>query len=478
MVIYFPYALCWGIALSLLTLVGCMVGNKYYILTGMVFSALIASPITSFTVGAAGAVYASDLVAVVLLLCWFLPSTRALMSPVKPSWYRYYFWLMIVALFSVIFIAPLTTRALMERGLIERVRSPIPGIPLPFLIMGFRILRIILYLIFFAYPCRMLSDEKSLRFVYKIVLLTIVILGICQIIHSAKIMDMSFSLPGVGEWAIETRWYILGQQKMAVGRIYLVGIFVCLIFLYRSWATPMYLAALCTIAMALLFSGSRAGLVGLLAAFFIFGLRSKFLGKLLVVLLIAALPIGFMVLSRIVPERTAAFMQIITEPSSNYRWIIWKATIANIASHIYILITGVGFANFRYAMGAGMAVDHAHSDILTCISEMGIVGATIFLLFLYHLWRDISSKIKYTVDKFRWEALCMNGIFVGFVITSLFENSLYYSAHTLCMQRILLVLFGSYSAFWLQQQYSLSSEYLYLDSSFSDDNSHWSVSFE
>ena len=72
----------------------------------------------------------------------------------------------------------------------------------------------------------------------------------------------------------------------------------------------------------------------------------------------------------------------------------------------------------------------------------------------------------------------MSCIFAGFLVTSIFENSLYYSQHSICMQRILAVLFGTYTARWVQQDYLADYEYLDSEENYSDGNNDLSESSE
>lgn len=460
MIIYFSYALVLGIILSLIVFTGCVIGNRRFILGGMIFSAIIASPITSFTRGAPGAIFASDIVSFVLLVCWFLPNTQALLFKFTPKWYRCFFWLMILALVSVIFVAPFNIASITELGLSQRVHSHISGLPIFVLMAGFRVIRIILHLVFFTYACHMLVDEKLLKFVYKIVVLSIVIVSVFQIIHFLGIKDVSFYLPYQESWSKYQSMHILGNSKMALGRLYLMGIFVCLILLYRSWSTLIYLIALCTITIALLFSESRAGLLGLLVGFAIFGLRSSFGGKAITCLLFGVIPIAFMVLFYINPRKIEPFTNILKDPFSNYRWIIWRSSISYQISNPHLFVTGLGFSNYSYAIGAKVHAEHAHNDFLTSLTEMGLLGMAMFLAFIYFLWREFNDRIKYIVGKFRWETLCMTAALGGLLITSLFENSFYYSSHLVCMQRLFAVLFGSSSAWWVQQEYSKNEKYV------------------
>jgi len=454
MSILFPYALILGIFMSLLVFVGCVLGKRSFVLTGMIFSAIVASPITTFTRGEAGAIYASDMVAFTLLLCWLLPMTKSFICEFAPKWYKWFFRLTIAALFSVLFIAPLFPGSLQQEGLLGNVRSPIPGVPLVFLMAGFRFIRITLYFVYFLYATHMLMDEKTHRLVYKLILLAVLILAVCQIFDFLGIANLGLHLRGI-EWQMA---HILGQVKAAAGRLYLMGIFVTLILFYRPMFAPFYFAALGTMTIALLFNGSRAGFVGIVVGLIIVGMRIRFSGKILAAVLLALIPLAFSVLMKVSPERIQSFSLLLEGPTTNPRWVIWKWIIPYILVHPHVWFTGVGFSNFRYALVAQEVAEHAHNDFLTCITEMGFGGLILFCGFVFSFGRGIRDRIKHTTGEPMWEAVCFYGIFVGYLMTSFFESTFYFSAGLMPMQRIVAVLFGTTMAWWVQQDYMAETE--------------------
>ena len=76
MSVYYPYALVIGTVCSCMALAGFSLRRPAWVLTAMVISAVTASPIVSFTRGAAGAIFASDIVALTVLIVLVLHIRR------------------------------------------------------------------------------------------------------------------------------------------------------------------------------------------------------------------------------------------------------------------------------------------------------------------------------------------------------------------------------------------------------------------
>jgi len=415
----------------------------------MVFSAIVASPITSFTMGTAGTIYASDFVSLTLIVCWTFPTTRKMMFYNAPLWYKSFFAYIVIACISIICISPFLGGNLAELGLTERVRNPLPFIPLPVLMAGFRLSKIFLYIIFFSYAVYLVQDNDLLRFTYKCIAAAVTGLAICQIITYTGIKDLGLYLP----YMEYQEAHIVGHAKAAGGRLYIIGFFVCLVLIYRFLAAPVYMAMLAVIIMGLLFNGSRAAFLGIVAGLLIFSLRGKFAGKFVGFLTVILLIIGFSILSAVSYEKIQSFAVIAEAPSENPRWSIWKWNIIFLLEHLYFLLTGVGFANFRYALASEGVAEHGHNDYLTCLTEIGVVGLSFFLMYIIRLFRLVNERIKEEMGYLRWEGLCLLSVLTAFLISSMFEPSLYYSQGAMCMQRIFAVLFGASTACWHQQKY-------------------------
>lgn len=453
MVIYFYYALFLGVFLSFITLCGCWTGNRKWILFGMIYAAIIGSPITSFTRGAAGAIYASDMVSAVLLFGMLFKGTQAVICKFHPKWYTYFKYLLLVAAVSTIFIAPFFVGKLEQTGSAENVRG-ILGLPLPFLMGVFRISKILLYFPYFWYACHLLVDEDIWNYVTKHILLAITLLAFCQIIDTFSIRDMTLYIPikllptTVSEKNLP---HIVGHVKASIGRIFLIGITLSVASFYKKLKSPFYLFTLCFITIALILSGSRAAFVGvfiMLLCILWYGNVSHKAWAFFLLFFILAIFIFFAQTESNFLEST---YRSITNPSQEGRWPIWSWVLRYIFFHPYIFVTGLGFSNFSYAVaGTGFVNEHAHNDFLTSLFELGIFGLIPFAAYVVSLFWNLRNQVHAQKGISHWRNICMVSGFVGIVATSFFEMTIYYSSHTICMQRLFIILFGAATAQWYQ----------------------------
>lgn len=454
MAIYYLYALALGIVLASVTVFGAATGKRSLILASMVLGAASASPITTFTRGAAGAIFPADLVALALLFCMATGMSKRMFYPSTPTWYRSFLVWMGLAAVSIISVAPLFTLRLEYSEFAARAQSPIPGLPLSVAIAGFRLMRLVLYWVYFAFAVRLVMDARTIQFTCKMIVVAITALAICQIVTFLGIANMALYLPGEDY----QQAHIVGHAKAIVGRFYVLGIFVCLMLLYRSAGSLFYLGAMATMATAIYCSGSRAALLGAVAGTLVFTLKARLGGKIVAGILIGLALASVTHLVALDPERAEKFSEVVQDPTRNPRWMIWTWVLQYLGAHPITLITGVGFTNFNYALASqGAVAEHAHNDVLTCLTELGFVGTVVFVMYLYHLARNLLVKLGHSTGRERWEALCLSAALAGFLVTGLFEPTFYYSPGAMAIQRMFGVLFGMYTACWLQQAHAESA---------------------
>jgi len=442
--------------MSSVVFLGCLLAKRSWVITGMVFGAAVASPITTFTRGGAGAIYASDLVSLTLLLCLFVPGSRRLFSSVAPKWYRRFLVLMLLALISVVVVAPLMTGDLATTEYGQRVRIQDVGVPLPLLIAGFRVGRIFLFVAYFVFAARLIMDHAMVRWATKMVAGAVLVLACGQIISFLGMAELSLYVPG---WR-HAHGHLFGHPKAAIGRIYIVGVFVALLLMYRSYASPAYLALLGGTVAAMFFSGSRAAVVGVAAGVCILGLSTRLGGKVVVTALICVGAFGGVFLAALAPERAESFATALYRPGESSRWEVWGWVMTHLFTHPYLLVSGVGFSNFQYALATAetFVAEHAHNDLLTCVTELGLIGLGLFVAFLMHLGLAIFRRIRRTTGRLRWEALCVAAAFGGLAVSGLFEHTFYFSSSGMPVQRLFAVFFGVHTAWWVQQAYQRSVE--------------------
>jgi O-antigen ligase len=316
---------------------------------------------------------------------------------------------------------------------------------------GFRLVQIAFHLAYFVFAARLLMDGRAVRFATRLTALTIAVLAACQIVSYFGAADLSLYIPG----AEHARGYLLGHTKPAIGRLFLAGIFFAIALLYRSVGSPIYIIAFLTLVAGIFFAGARAPLVGLAVGLVVMGAGTRIGGKVIVSGLIAAVFCTMIYLAASDPARADRFMEIVREPSEAYRWKIWSWIIGYLFLHPYVFISGVGFTNFKYALITDEVAiaEHAHNDFLTCTTELGLLGLAFLIMYLYRLGRDIYVRYRTTVGLERWHGLCLGAALAGLIVSGLFEYSFYYNPGAISVQRMLAVMFGVHTAYWVQERY-------------------------
>lgn len=203
----------------------------------------------------------------------------------------------------------------------------------------------------------------------------------------------------------------------------------------------LYYTAIGVMGIALLLSGSRGGLVSIVAgvAFLIFvtysnrNKRSVFVKIAAGILIAGAVTVGAVLIGG-----ENSFTRIAdTAASSNFttnRTIIWSVTL-DMVKHSQPFGVGLGafgVAYSKYDPNNGMArVEQAHNDYLEVLATAGLIGALIGLSFLFFLFRD-GLKATKTKDKYvrGVAAGAISGCF-AILVHSLFDFVLHITAVTL-----------------------------------------------
>lgn len=200
----------------------------------------------------------------------------------------------------------------------------------------------------------------------------------------------------------------------------------------------LYITAIGLMGIALLLSGSRGGLISLLAEIFflvILTAKTKNSGQLalkagLSVLLVATLIIGAILIGGETSLTRFAETAASNDFSAN-RFHIWEVTLSIIKNNLPF---GAGFGAFGVAYtpydslnGMGR-VEQAHNDYLQILADAGIVGLLIGGFFIYQLFRTGLQNIK-TSNLFRRGVVV--GAFAGcfaILVHSLFDFVLHITA--------------------------------------------------
>ncbi len=215
----------------------------------------------------------------------------------------------------------------------------------------------------------------------------------------------------------------------------------------------LYWVAVALMATALLLSGSRGGLVALMAGLVflaILALRRRgrshavlsvvLAGVLIIIALAGAVFVGGDTsLTRFTDAAADADL-------SSSRYHIWETSLKVIAAHLP-LGTGLGAFPQAYTrfdtLGGGQLVEQAHNDYLQVLADAGIVGGILGALFLFLLFREGFRSIN-SQDAYRRGVAI--GAFTGCVtilVHSLFDFVLHITAVSVMFLTLLALLVAS-----------------------------------
>jgi O-antigen ligase len=197
----------------------------------------------------------------------------------------------------------------------------------------------------------------------------------------------------------------------------------------------LYITAIGLMGVALLLSGSRGGLIALLAAVFfliILTTKTKNTAQIalkvgLSVLLLATIVVG----SALIGGESSLTRITEADTSATSRTHIWKVTLDVIANHLPF---GAGFGAFAVAytpfdtLNGLERVEQAHNDYLEVLATAGIVGLIIGGFFLFQLFRT-GLRNAVTSNTFR-RGVCIGALAGCFAILvhSLFDFVLHTTA--------------------------------------------------
>ncbi len=215
----------------------------------------------------------------------------------------------------------------------------------------------------------------------------------------------------------------------------------------------LFITAVGLMGVALLLSGSRGGLVALLAEVFLLVLltsKGKTTGSLAIKGVMAVGLIAVIVVGAILIGGESSLTRVAETASSNdvtsNRMQIWSVTLdiikANLPFGVGIGAFGVAYTGFDSLNGMGR-VEQAHNDYLEVLANAGIVGLVIGISFLFFFFRTAISNIK-TKNIYRRGVAV--GAFAGcfaILVHSVFDFVLHITAITLMFLTLLSMLIVS-----------------------------------
>lgn len=212
----------------------------------------------------------------------------------------------------------------------------------------------------------------------------------------------------------------------------------------------LFITAIGLMGIALLLSGSRGGLIALLAEVFLLVIittKSQSKGNLVVKAILAILLIGVIIFGAVLIGGESSLTRIAeTATSGNIttdRTHIWAVTLdvikANLPFGAGLGAFGIAYTPFDNSSGLGR-VEQAHNDYLEVLANAGIVGLIIGISFLFLFFRTALKNIKI-------ENLYKRGVAVGafagcfaILVHSLFDFVLHTTAISLMFLTLLSLL--------------------------------------
>jgi probable O-glycosylation ligase (exosortase A-associated) len=194
------------------------------------------------------------------------------------------------------------------------------------------------------------------------------------------------------------------------------------------------LTLLAAFLVSIVFTGSRGAFVGLLATIIYLLLKEKKLIMGSVVLAMLAVPAYYLVSDSYV-ERIESISEYEEDESVGIRFQLWRAAIDMVADYP---IFGIGTGNFPNAYGGTYRAKDSqnlywspHNVFIQIITEMGLVGFTIYILFIASIfWINIRTrKLLEQLEDQKILYYLTNGIdviLVGYIVAGQFITATYY----------------------------------------------------
>jgi probable O-glycosylation ligase (exosortase A-associated) len=209
-------------------------------------------------------------------------------------------------------------------------------------------------------------------------------------------------------------------------------------FLFRGTRSrPLKLVCLLLMAMflvSIIFTGSRGAFVGLLATLVYLLYKEK---KLIIGLVILALlsPLAVYLASDQYVERIESITDYESDQSVGIRLQLWRAAVDMVADYP---IFGVGTGNFANAYGSAYRAKGSaslywspHNVFIQILTEMGLVGFTVYLIFIGSIFW-INHKSRRLLADLKDQKLLyhisqgIDVILVGYIVAGQFITATYY----------------------------------------------------
>jgi len=309
------------------------------------------------------------------------------------------------------------------------------GIPLPLLMAGYRTVILSSLVFAFSLPLRYRIDRRVFCQCLTLCWIFTVVLSLLVLLDYAGVADLRLRVVDIYRFE-SIHSGVLGYHRETLGMMLLLGFFLSLA---TSQATEsaghktLVFATLPAILIALLFSWSRAAMlgtaVGIVFLCLTLGGRRGFIGVVVTVLAGVVTKVALSMFED-VSERITFGMsgEASIQDISSGRWRGWIALLRWMADNPLTVAVGCGFQNFNYFVKLGVGgttLTSAHNNFLNVLSEEGLIGLAVHLLWIVSilLWL-ISWRRSVTDPKKKAIPSIMFAAMLGILATCFFQESL------------------------------------------------------
>ncbi len=203
-----------------------------------------------------------------------------------------------------------------------------------------------------------------------------------------------------------------------------------LLIVQNFWSRLFLLVIVLTLGLALLFTFSRGGWLGMLVGLFVFAvLQNKRILIVLLVFSLVLLLVGMTVMPVTVLQRVWTIVTL-QDSAIAYRFLVWREAVHIIED---FSLTGVGFGHRAfmeiyplYMLDRVKAPFHVHNFYLQRLVETGILGFSIFLWLLAGIFKQgLKTLISCQDVFFKHIIIASLASLVAVLVQGLAENILY-----------------------------------------------------
>jgi hypothetical protein len=433
----FPYALIVALAGGACLLWGFWSRDKRLVIVSLLAPCALGSPIVTFTRGAAGGIVAADVMSLFLLVAMLMGWHRRWRLVGVSATYRAATLFFAFGVMGVLFVVPLYVQYGLDASQTAHVSTTsVLGVPLYVLMAGFSLMKLTSFAVYGYFFGQTRFTKSDLNAVFVGVILAAAILTSATAVQHIGGIDLRLTGPETDSTS-KAMIFVLGHNRTVQGRLAMLGAILSLLFARRN---PLWLFAVLLFSGGILVSMSRGAFVGLLVLGIVW-LREGIRGWILALLFVTATlgVVGWASVYR--PDSLARFNNVAFElgRGTGSRPYIWINTIKYWEAEPIVLTTGVGPMNFYYGVPDRYRVaEHAHNDLLTCVTEMGIIGTLFWLNFLFVTWRSLSRRSSEMALEDVWVCTSMLSMILCCGVAGIFEETLYWANYMLQFDRVVI----------------------------------------